>query len=168
MTLVYLGLGTNMGDRAGYLQAAVTALSKLPETELLRQSSIYQTAAWGKKDQNDFLNMVCQLDTKLTPEALLAATQAIEQDLGRVRHEKWGPRTIDIDLLLFGDEPYQSKALTIPHPYMTQRAFVLIPLLEIAPDVTLPDSQKSLRSYLDGLEQSDVALWSHEYSNKFS
>lgn len=168
MTLVYLGLGTNMGDRAGYLQAAVNALSKLPETELLRQSSIYQTAAWGKKDQNDFLNMVCQLNTKLTPEALLAATQAIEQALGRVRHEKWGPRTIDIDLLLFGDEPYQSKALTIPHPYMTQRAFVLIPLLEIIPDVTLPDSQKSLRSYLDDLEQSDVALWSHEYSNKFS
>lgn len=168
MTLVYLGLGTNMGDRAGYLKAAVAALSKLPDTELLRQSSIYETAAWGKTDQNAFLNMACQLDTRLTSEALLAATQAIEQALGRVRHEKWGPRTIDIDLLLFGDEPYQSKALTIPHPYMTQRAFVLIPLLEIAPDVTLPDSQKSLRSYLDGLEQSDVALWSHEYSNKFS
>lgn len=168
MTLVYLGLGTNMGDRAGYLKAAVAALSKLPDTELLRQSSIYETAAWGKTDQNAFLNMACQLDTRLTSEALLAATQAIEQALGRVRHEKWGPRTIDIDLLLFGDEPYQSKALTIPHPYMTQRAFVLIPLLEIAPDVTLPDSQKSLRSYLDDLEQSDVALWSHEYSNKFS
>lgn len=168
MTLVYLGLGTNMGDRAGYLKAAVAALSKLPDTELLRQSSIYETAAWGKTDQNAFLNMACQLDTRLTSEALLAATQAIEQALGRVRHEKWGPRTIDIDLLLFGDELYQSETLVIPHPYMTQRAFVLIPLLEIAPNVTLPGSQKSLRSYLDALEQSDVALWSHEYSNKFS
>ncbi|WP_164437888.1 2-amino-4-hydroxy-6-hydroxymethyldihydropteridine diphosphokinase, partial [Streptococcus equi] len=106
MTIVYLSLGTNMGDRKAYLQKAIQALASLPQTRLLAQSSIYETAAWGKTDQADFLNMACQLDTRLSATDFLKETQAIEQALGRVRHEKWGPRTIDIDILLFGNESY--------------------------------------------------------------
>lgn len=90
MTIVYLSLGTNMGDRAAYLQKALEALADLPQTRLLAQSSIYETTAWGKTGQADFLNMACQLDTQLTAADFLKETQAIEQSLGRVRHEKWG------------------------------------------------------------------------------
>ncbi|EIQ82047.1 UNVERIFIED_CONTAM: 2-amino-4-hydroxy-6-hydroxymethyldihydropteridine diphosphokinase [Streptococcus canis] len=159
MTIVYLSLGTNMGDRKAYLQKAIQALASLPQTRLLAQSSIYETAAWGKTDQADFLNMACQLDTRLSATDFLKETQAIEQALGRVRHEKWGPRTIDIDILLFGNESYKTKELTVPHPYMTERAFVLIPLLELQPDLKLPPNQKSLRDCLSALDQSDITIF---------
>ncbi|EHI69882.1 2-amino-4-hydroxy-6-hydroxymethyldihydropteridine diphosphokinase [Streptococcus ictaluri] len=156
MTSVYLSLGANMGDREAYFKKAIQELSQIRETELIKQSSLYETAAWGKEDQADFLNMACQLETSLSPDALLEATQAIERDLGRVRHEKWGPRTIDIDILLFGDRIEQIESLTIPHPYMTQRSFVLIPLLEINPKLTLPPLMTELSLYLKDLNQSDV------------
>ncbi|HHK0194523.1 TPA: 2-amino-4-hydroxy-6-hydroxymethyldihydropteridine diphosphokinase [Streptococcus pyogenes] len=160
MTIVYLSLGTNMGDRAAYLQKALEALADLPQTRLLAQSSIYETTAWGKTGQADFLNMACQLDTQLTAADFLKETQAIEQSLGRVRHEKWGSRTIDIDILLFGEEVYDTKELKVPHPYMTERAFVLIPLLELQPDLKLPPNHKFLRDYLAALDQSEITLFS--------
>ncbi|MCY7195127.1 2-amino-4-hydroxy-6-hydroxymethyldihydropteridine diphosphokinase [Streptococcus dysgalactiae subsp. equisimilis] len=160
MTIVYLSLGTNMGDREEYLSQAVQYLAKIPNIHLLAQSSIYETAAWGKTDQADFLNMACQLDTQLTAADFLKETQAIEQSLGRVRHEKWGPRTIDIDILLFGEEVYDTKELKVPHPYMTERAFVLIPLLELQPDFKLPPNHKFLRDYLAALDTSDITLFS--------
>ncbi|MGT2935655.1 2-amino-4-hydroxy-6-hydroxymethyldihydropteridine diphosphokinase [Streptococcus castoreus] len=156
MTIVYLSLGTNMGDRKAYLKKAVASLAKLPQTQLLSQSLIYETVAWGKTDQSDFLNMACQLETSLAPTDFLKKIQKIEQALGRVRHEKWGPRTIDIDILLFGDDVYQTADLTIPHPYMTERSFVLIPLLELQENLCLPTNQKPLADYLAALDQSDI------------
>nr|CAD31137.1 hydroxymethylpterin pyrophosphokinase [Streptococcus pyogenes] len=158
MTIVYLSLGTNMGDREEYLSQAVQSLAKIPNTHLLAQSSIYETARQG--DQADFLNMACQLDTQLTAADFLKETQAIEQSLGRVRHEKWGPRTIDIDILLFGEEVYDTKELKVPHPYMTERAFVLLPLLELNADLKLPVRQVPLSVDLAALDTSDITLFS--------
>ncbi|KPJ22915.1 2-amino-4-hydroxy-6-hydroxymethyldihydropteridine diphosphokinase [Streptococcus phocae] len=156
MTLVYLSLGSNMGDREGYLTKALEFLAALPQTKLSRQSHIYETAAWGKTDQADFLNMACQLETDLTPTELLELIQGIEERLDRVRHEKWGPRTIDIDILLFGDLSYETRVLQIPHPYLTQRAFVLIPLLEMDANLRLPGDKRLLMDYLAPLDQSDL------------
>ena len=100
MTKVYLSLGSNMGDRQGYLQRAVEALKQLPETKVEAVSSFYETAAWGLTNQADFLNLALALETQLQAERLLSACQGIEKDLDRVRHEHWGPRTVDIDILL--------------------------------------------------------------------
>ena len=134
MTKVYLSLGSNMGDRQGYLQRAVEALKQLTDTEVEAVSSYYETAAWGLTDQADFLNLALALETQLPAESLLSACQAIEKDLDRVRHEHWGPRTVDIDILLYGQEIWETEHLIVPHPFMTQRAFVLVPLIEIAKD----------------------------------
>ncbi|WP_221912680.1 2-amino-4-hydroxy-6-hydroxymethyldihydropteridine diphosphokinase [Streptococcus halichoeri] len=156
MNTIFLSLGSNQGDRTAYLNDAVQAIANLPETHLIAVSSYYETAAWGKEDQADFLNIACQVETTMSAHAFLSKTQAIEQALGRVRHEKWGPRTIDIDLLLFNHERITSDDLLIPHPYMTQRAFVLIPLLEIAPNLRLEPDGKLLSHYLTALDLSGV------------
>lgn len=108
MTKVYLSLGSNMGDRQGYLQRAVEALKQLTDTEVETVSSYYETAAWGLTDQADFLNLALALETQLPAESLLSACQAIEKDLDRVRHEHWGPRTVDIDILLYGQEIWET------------------------------------------------------------
>ncbi len=135
MTKVYLSLGSNIGDRKSYLDRAIKSLNNLEETTVTTVSSFYETPAWGKTDQADFLNCCCELETQLVPQALLSACQKIEKDLNRVRHEHWGPRTIDIDILLFGDGVINEENLKIPHPYMLERTFVLVPLEEIAPDL---------------------------------
>lgn len=166
MTTVYLSLGTNMGNRQAYVQEALTALNKLPQTQLDKVSAIYETAAWGNTHQADFLNLVCQLETDLSAHDFLNACQQIERDLGRVRHEHWGPRTIDIDILLYGEEIIKSDDLTVPHPYMTQRAFVLIPLADLNSTLTIPNTDQSVPDFLEKLDKSDVrwfmssdALW---------
>ena len=156
MTSVYLSLGSNMGDRKAYLAKAISALGDLPETRVLQVSSLYETAAWGKTDQDDFLNLACQLETNLPALDLLDACQAIEKDLDRVRHEHWGPRTVDIDLLLFGDDIWQEPRLTLPHPYMQERAFVLVPLLELTPDLQDPITQQPYTKALSFLDRSEV------------
>ena len=153
MTRVYLSLGSNMGDRQGYLQKAVKALNDLPETEV---SSCYETAAWGLTDQADFLNLALALETKLPVETLLRSCQQIEKDLDRVRHEHWGPRTVDIDILLYGQEIWETEHLKVPHPYMSQRAFVLVPLVEIADDLVDPKTGQAYKNYLSQLNTSDV------------
>ncbi|CAM4238807.1 2-amino-4-hydroxy-6-hydroxymethyldihydropteridine pyrophosphokinase [Streptococcus penaeicida] len=158
MTNVYLSLGSNMGDRQNYLAQAIEALSQLPDTETKAVSSLYETPAWGNTNQASFLNMVCQLETDLEPLALLEWIHQIEADLGRVRHEKWGPRTIDIDILLFGQKEMDSEVLTIPHPFMTERAFVLVPLLEIAPNVIIPGKTGSNKDFLSLLDASDIVF----------
>lgn len=152
MTAVYLSLGSNLLDRQKLLKEATRRLCHLPETRLLAESSIYETPAWGNTNQSDFLNMACYLETQLDPLAFLHYCQAIENDLGRIRHEKWGPRTIDIDILLFGHYQLQSKELQIPHPYMKERAFVLLPLLEIAPNLTSDGKNDYLKKYLATLD----------------
>lgn len=155
MTVIYLSLGSNMGDRKDYLNRALRALNDLEQTQVSQVSSFYETAAWGKTDQEDFLNICCQLETNLKPQDLLCHCQKIEKELDRVRHEHWGPRTIDIDILLYGQEIIDDNNLKVPHPYMTERAFVLVPLLEIAPQLRLPDGE-ALQKKLALVDASDV------------
>lgn len=137
----YLSLGANLGARAQTLREALRRLAQLPGTHLSRASSFYETAPWGKTDQPPFLNGAACLSTRLAPEALLAACQEIERALGRVRHEHWGARTLDIDLVygVCGGQVVRaaSPRLTLPHPYLLERAFVLVPLAEIAPELVL-------------------------------
>lgn len=137
----YLSLGANLGARAQALREALRRLAQLPGTRLSRASSFYETAPWGKTDQPPFLNGAACLSTRLAPEALLAACQEIERALGRVRHEHWGARTLDIDLVygVRGGQVVRAATprLTLPHPYLLERAFVLVPLAEIAPALVL-------------------------------
>ncbi len=134
---VYLSLGANLGNRAETLRAAVQRIAAKDGVTLCAVSSLYETAPWGKTDQPAFLNIAVSLKTMLLPEAVLALTQTVETELGRVRHERWGPRTIDIDILYIEGVERHTPALTLPHPYMTERAFVLVPMAEIAPDLVV-------------------------------
>ncbi|WP_316832004.1 2-amino-4-hydroxy-6-hydroxymethyldihydropteridine diphosphokinase [Pedobacter aquatilis] len=137
-TIAYLLLGGNLGDRNKNLELAIRLLND-EAGDVIAVSSIYQTAAWGKEDQPDFLNQAVALSTGLSALSLLDKALEIEQKLGRIRKEKWGERLIDIDLILFGDEIIDIEGrLQIPHPHMQNRKFVLVPLAEIAPDVVHP------------------------------
>ncbi len=130
---VYLSLGANLGNREETLREAVKRLGAAEGVSVTAVSSVYETEPWGKTDQPRFLNLAAAIRTTLTPEELLALTQSIENALGRVRHERWGARTIDIDVLCFEGVERNTPELTLPHPYMTERAFVLVPLAEITP-----------------------------------
>lgn len=138
MTTVYISFGSNMGERAQQINDALTLLNNIPETDVIQVSSLYETAPVGGVVQDDFLNGVAEIATSLTPLALLDAIQAIELKLNRVRKIHWGPRTIDLDIILFGDKVIDSERLKVPHPFMHERSFVLIPLNEIAPDAMHP------------------------------
>lgn len=133
----YLLLGSNQGDRQTFLNAARVRLEILAGP-LVAQSAVYSTAPWGKTDQPEFLNRVVVLDTRLDPSLLLTTILAIEKSLGRTRSEKWEPRTMDIDILLYGDQVVHEPGLDIPHPAMAERRFVLTPLAEVAGDVVHP------------------------------
>jgi 2-amino-4-hydroxy-6-hydroxymethyldihydropteridine diphosphokinase len=145
---VYLGLGSNLGDREAYLRSGLDAIQTLAGCELIRCSSLYETAAWGKTDQPDFLNLVVQIETTLTAQSLLDELHRIEQRLGRERHERWELRTLDIDILLFGEKIIREPGLIVPHPYLAERRFVLVPLAEIAPDFRIPGSDLSTHELL--------------------
>ncbi|HGD0818017.1 TPA: 2-amino-4-hydroxy-6-hydroxymethyldihydropteridine diphosphokinase [Streptococcus agalactiae] len=155
MTTVYLSLGSNIGDRETFLKQALFSIDHLQKTKVAQISAIYETAAWGNTNQEDFFNICCQVETDLAPFELLDYCQEIEKRLKRVRHEHWGPRTIDIDILLFGNQVINQEDLVVPHPYMTKRAFVLVPLLEIAPQLSLPNGSK-LENYLEKLNLGEV------------
>lgn len=137
MTRAYVGLGANLGDARAALEAAFAALATLPVTQLLRRSSIYRSAPIDSGGP-DYLNAVAELRTSLHPLALLQQLQAIEQDHGRERPYRNAPRTLDLDLLLHGDAVMQSSTLTLPHPRLHERAFVLLPLAELAPELAIP------------------------------
>jgi 2-amino-4-hydroxy-6-hydroxymethyldihydropteridine diphosphokinase len=139
--LVYLGLGGNLGRRARNLSRALLRLSLTPGIHLSALSRVYETAAWGVEDQPHFLNMAAAARVELAPEALLSSLKAIERELGRVPGERWGPRPVDIDILLFGDRSVRTPELTLPHPYLAERQFVLVPLYDVAPGLTLPDGR---------------------------
>ena len=140
MTRAYLGLGSNLGDRLAHLQDALDALDATDRIELRAVSDVYETAPVGGPDQDDFLNAVVAIETDLTPRALLAVALDVESLAARVRTVRWGPRTLDVDVLLYGDERVDEPDLQIPHPRMAERAFVLAPLHDVAPDrVTVPD-----------------------------
>jgi len=132
---VFVGLGANLGDRAANLRAALERIAALPETRLVRVSAIRETEPWGVTDQPPFLNAAAELCTALEPEALLSALKEIERALGRTPSCRWGPRLIDIDLLLYGDRAVRTESLTLPHPGILERPFVREPLAEIAPEL---------------------------------
>lgn len=146
-TGIFLSLGSNQGDSHENLRETIARIGQQAGT-VLKASSVYRTAAWGKTDQPDFLNQVIGLSTTLAPEELLERTLSIEQSLGRVRKEKWSMRTIDIDILLFNDQVINSPRLSLPHPELANRRFVLVPLNEIAPDHIHPVLKKTIRELL--------------------
>ncbi len=140
MTSAAIGLGANLGDGRASVLGAIAALDLLPETRLLHASKLYRTAAWGQTQQPDFINAVVVVETGLGARALLDHLLAIERDFGRIRSagERWGPRTLDLDLLLFGDEVIDEPGLQVPHPHLHERAFALLPLAEIASGISIP------------------------------
>lgn len=135
----YVALGSNLGDSRQHLLDAIEALAALPHTEVTARSRIYRTPPWGVTDQPDFLNAVVALETALEPHDLLDALLAIERAAGRQRNgERWGPRTLDLDLLHVADRTVNDERLTLPHPHIADRAFVLLPLYDVAPDLEIP------------------------------
>ncbi|MGE5468338.1 MAG: 2-amino-4-hydroxy-6-hydroxymethyldihydropteridine diphosphokinase [Ignavibacteria bacterium] len=143
MTLAFVALGANLGDPVSTVKAAIAALDGIPQSARVAVSSLYRTAPVGLKHQPDFINAVAALETSLAPQALLDELFGIEQQFGRQRSVKNAPRTLDLDLLLHGDATLATPTLTLPHPRMHQRAFVLAPLLEIAPHVKIPGYGKA-------------------------
>lgn len=147
----FIGLGSNMGDRLGYLRAALHEMALRPEIRVMRVSSVYESEPVGYKEQSWFLNQVAEVETSLDPWQLLRALQGIENRLGRKRIFRWGPRVIDLDLLLYGRLVLEDEELTLPHPRMYERNFVLFPLNEIAPGLVHPDgltTAEHLKRYL--------------------
>lgn len=147
MNKAYLSLGSNEGDREQWLQQALALIGSRCGT-VVKTSPIYQTAAWGNNDQPDFLNMVLQLETTMNELQLLNAILDIEISLGRRRTVKWGPRTIDIDLLFYNDEVIHVPGLTVPHPFIHERRFILAPLADIAPQHVHPILHKTIAQLL--------------------
>lgn len=139
MTRAWVGMGSNQGDRKQQLDQALKHMHSLPDTQLQVCSSFYSSAPWGDTDQDDFTNAVAMLETDLEPQALLSSLQEIEKTMGRIRAgTRWGPRCIDLDLLMYSDVQIDTDSLTVPHPRMHKRAFVLIPLLELEPEILIP------------------------------
>jgi 2-amino-4-hydroxy-6-hydroxymethyldihydropteridine diphosphokinase len=155
----YVGLGSNLGDRQQYIYDAVETLHRHPAVTVERCSSLYETAPVGLVDQPYFLNMVVVVRTELEPLELLKILLQIELTLGRVRDIRWGPRTIDLDLLIFGHIFIQDERLELPHPRMRERAFVLIPLIEIWDQDEVPDSLSIVHAYDLTMGKEDVHLW---------
>lgn len=159
MTLAYIALGSNQASPLEQVSSALDALAAIPQSRMVATSSFYRTPPLGPQDQPDYLNAAVVLDTDLSAEALLDHTQRIELEHGRVRkEERWGPRTLDLDLMLFGDEVMHTERLTVPHYDMKNRAFMLVPLLEIAPECRFPDGQ-SVAEMLVRLSQEGITRW---------
>jgi len=138
VTAVYISMGSNLGDRVEMLRRGLDELDQLSDTQVVRLSSIYDTEPVGEVDQPRFLNAVVMIETELEPDVLLWNLLLIERRLGRVRTQRWGPRPLDLDILFYGDEVIEEPGLTVPHPLLQERAFVLVPLAELAADLEHP------------------------------
>lgn len=159
MTVVYIAIGSNLASPLEQVNAAVQAIGEIPDSRIVAVSSFYRTPPLGPQDQPDYLNAAVALDTALAPEELLNHTQRIELQQGRVRKaERWGPRTLDLDIMLFGDEIINTERLTVPHYDMKNRGFMLWPLIEIAPELLFPGNTP-LRTYLAQNYPQSPALW---------
>lgn len=145
---VYLSLGSNIGDKKAYLEEAIIEIGKIAKTELRAVSSFYITKPWGRLEQADFINLVIKIMTSLSAERLLENLQNIEMKMGRQDNGRWGPRIIDIDILLYGDKLIHTEELVVPHPHMKQRLFVLVPLRELNPDLVFPDDGTHIQEVL--------------------
>jgi len=144
---VFIGLGSNVGDREAHIEAACARLRDHPAIELVRRTELSETAPWGDADQPAFLNAVAEARTTLTPEQLLLALQRIERDVGRTPSRRWGPREIDLDILLFGERVVDEPQLVVPHPRLTERRFVLDQLLALDADLVHPRTGRPLSSF---------------------
>ena len=151
---VFLSLGGNLGDPRATMAAALRLIGAAPDTTVRKASSLYQTPPWGKTDQPDFLNAVAELRTRRSPHSLLALCLEVERRLKRVRGERWGPRLIDMDILAFGDRHIDEPGLVVPHPRMLERAFVLVPLAEIAPRLKI--AGRTVTAYLGALDRGGI------------
>lgn len=154
-----IGLGGNLGDSAAIVAAALQALDRLPQTRLLRESRRYRTPAWGVTAQPDFVNAAALVETRLPARALLQHLLALERDYGRVRaaddSDRWGPRVLDLDILLYGDHEVDEPGLVLPHPRLPQRAFALLPLLDVLPEAVIPGVGPA-RDALEKLETAGI------------
>ncbi len=160
---VYIGLGSNLGNRATWLAAARDHLQAQETISVLKTSSLYETAAYGFREQPAFLNQVIEVATSLTPLLLLERLLKIENELGRVRTQHWGPRNIDLDLLAYGEIEFASERLCVPHPEIPKRRFVLAPWQELAPDFKIPKWQSTVAELLRQCEDtSAVVLWKEQ------
>ncbi|WP_127959929.1 2-amino-4-hydroxy-6-hydroxymethyldihydropteridine diphosphokinase [Serratia microhaemolytica] len=159
MIRVYIALGSNLADPVVQAERAIAALSTIPETKLVRCSPFYRSKPLGPQNQPDYLNAVVELETTLSALQLLDYTQAIELQQGRERNgERWGARTLDLDLLLYGDQQISNARLTVPHPGLKVREFVLYPLADIAPDLRLPDDEL-LSECLQRIARNGITAW---------
>ena len=159
MITVFIAVGSNLGDPVSQANVAIEALKHLPRSEFIQASSLYSSTPMGPQNQPDYINAVVELKTELTPLELLDCTQTIELEQGRVRkEERWGPRTLDLDILLYGNEVMDSERLTVPHYGMKEREFVLYPLAEIAPNLTLPCGTR-LDDLLKVVDQNGLRIW---------
>ena len=154
MKTIYLGLGSNLDDRLGNLARAIEALS--PKVHVIEKSPIYETPPWGFIDQPSFLNLTLKAETAMEPLRLLKTLKKIESDLGRKPSVRWGPRRIDIDILFYDDLVFERYGLTIPHPRLHERAFVLVPLADIAPGMVHPVLGKTIRELLETTDRQGI------------
>lgn len=154
MNKAYLGLGTNMGDKQAYLKEACKIISDNPNINIVKISKVYKTKAWGYTNQDDFLNICIEVDTNLSPEELLEVCHEVENKLNRVRVIRWGPRTIDVDILFFNNIISTDENLTLPHPRIKERAFVLIPLMDLNKELAIDN--KTISYYLSNLEKEEL------------
>lgn len=155
MTTAWIGLGGNLGEPENELAQTFAELNRLPDTELRARSRLYRTKPWGPVTQADFVNAVARLETDLEAEALLDELLAVEARHGRERRERWGPRILDLDLLLYGEKCITTERLEVPHPRIAERAFVLVPLAELAPELEVPGAGP-ISALLAGLDTSGV------------
>lgn len=159
MTVAYIAIGSNLASPLEQVNAAVKAIGDIPESCILAVSSFYRTPPLGPQDQPDYLNAAVALETALVPEELLNHTQRIELQQGRVRKaERWGPRTLDLDIMLFGNQVINTERLTVPHYDMKNRGFMLWPLFEIAPELIFPDGE-TLQSLLTSNASCPLPRW---------
>lgn len=159
MTLAYIAIGSNLASPLEQVNAAIQALGEIPQSRIVALSSFYRTPPLGPQDQPDYLNAAVALETSLAPEALLDHTQRIELQQGRVRKaERWGPRTLDLDIMLFGDAVINTERLTVPHYDMKNRGFMLWPLFEIAPELVFPNGE-ALRQRLAVINAPCPSRW---------
>ncbi len=170
MTDVFLSLGSNKGDRLKYLNEALNFLNRLKNSSVQKVASIYETLPLGFEEQENFYNTAVLLKTELNPFELLRQIKEIEKEVGRTKSFRWGPREIDIDILLFGNSVIETEELTVPHKYLTERDFAIVPLLEIKDDVIHPVSKKNLSNYLALIDSKQIihkfVFWKNNFSGE--
>jgi len=161
LNIAYIGIGSNEGDRLANIKNAITLISKLNECKIEKVSSIYETLPFGKIDQQNFYNAVIKIRTEISVKDLFIALKEIENKIGRIQREKWGPREIDLDILLYNDLIISDEIITLPHKGLIYRDFVLVPLIEIEQEIIHPVFNKKLSEFIDLLETRNII-------NKFS